>query len=218
MKTIKGYLAFTSLVYRIAMFGILPLAFIALDIWAALKGQGYNVQVLLMMMHILIVMVEILADTWMFGGIQGKAAARIDFLKTSPKGMELLQKALIMDLVRRFLSLSLIMAAWVLTKSWGVDVFGGDAVKGLGVILALILSSYTVTVLCIILARFATMFWQSVLVGYVGVIIESVCVGFLIALGHPYVWSLAYAALAVGSSILAVKIVMRKVRRGYYDD
>lgn len=215
IKIIKGYLAFTSFAYRIVMFGILPVAFIALDIWAAFKGD--NAHILLIIAHILIVMAEVLADTWMFGGIQGKAAERIDFLKTSPKGMGLLQKALIMDLVRRFLSLSVIMAACVLIKSRGVDMFGGDAVKGLGVTLSLILSFYTVTVLCIILARFATMLWQSVLVGYLGVLIESAYVGVLITWRHPFVWCFVFAVLAVGASILAVKIVMKKVRGGYYD-
>lgn len=217
MKTIKGYLAFTSFVYRIAMFGILPVVLIAVNIWAAVY-MGDDVRVLLAAMPFVMVMVEILADTWMFGGIQGKTAARIDFLKTSPKGMGLLRKALIMDLVRRLLSFSGIMAACVLVNlAWGVEMFGGDAVKGLGVILSLILSSYAVSVLCIILARFGTMLWQSMLVGYLGLVIEAVCVGFLIALGHPYVWGFVYAILAVGASVLAVKIVMKKVRGGYYD-
>lgn len=217
MKTIKGYLAFTSFVYRIAMLGILPVAIIAVDIWAAAL-MGEDVRVLLVVMPFLMIMVEILADTWMFGGIQGKAAERIDFLKTSPKGMGLLQRALIMDLVRRFLSLSGIMAVCVLVNlAWGVEMFGGDAVKGLGVILSLILSSYAVTVICIILARFGTMLWQSILVGYLGLAIESVYVGFLIVLGHPFVWCCVCGVLAVGASVLAVKIVMKKVRSGYYD-
>lgn len=217
MKTIKGYLAFTSFVYRIAMFGILPVALVAVNIWAA-AFMGDDVRVLLGVMPFLMIMVEILTDTWMFGGIQGKSAARIDFLKTSPEGMGLLQKALIMDLVRRFLSFSGIMAACVLVNLvWKVEMFGGDAVKGLGVILSLILSSYAVSVFCIILARFGTMLWQSVLVGYLGLVIESVYVGFLIVLGHPFVWCCVCAVLAVGASILAVKIVMRKVRGGYYD-
>lgn len=208
VKIIKGYLVFTSLFYRIIMFGILPVAFIALDICAA-AFKGRNVQVLLIIMHLLIVMVEVLADTWVFGGIQGKDAAKIDFLKTSPKGMGLLRNALVMDLVRRFLSLSVIMAACVLIKSRGVDMFGGDAVKGLGVTLSLILSSYAVTVLCIILARFASMLWQSMLAGYLGVLIESAYVGVLIALGHPLVWCFVFAVLAMGASILAVKVVMK---------
>lgn len=199
------------------MFGILPIALIAVDIWAA-AFMGEDARVLLVVMPFLIIMVEILSDTWMFGGIQGKATERIDFLKTSPEGMGLLQRALIMDLVRRFLSLSGIMAACVLVNlAWGVEMFGGHAVKGLGVILSLILSSYAVSVLCIILARFGTMLWQSILVGYLGLVIESVYVGFLIVLGHPFAWCCVCMVLAAGVSILAVKIVMKKVRSGYYD-
>lgn len=216
LKIIKGYLVFTSLFYRIVMFGILPLAFIAMDIWGALL-MGDHMRVLFAAIPFLVLMVEIVADTWMFGGIQGKDAAKIDFLKTSPKGMGLLRNALVMDLVRRFCSLAGIVAVCVLLNlALGVDVFVDDPARRLGVILALILSSYTVSVLCTILTRFGTMFWQSILACYLGLFLESVCVVFLIVLGHPYVWSLVYAVLAMGSSILAVKVVMKFA--GVYKD
>lgn len=211
VKKIKGYLVFTSLFYRIVMFGVLPVALIAMDILSALF-MGDGVRVVFVAIPFLILMVEIVVDTWLFGGIQGKDAEKIDFLKTSPKGMGLLRNALVMDLVRRLCFLSGIMAACVLVNlALGVDMIGGDTARRLGVILALILSSYTVSVFCTILARFGTMFWQSILAGYLGLFLESVCVGFLIVSGHPYVWSLVYATLAVGASILAVKVVMKFV-------
>lgn len=217
MKTIKGYLVFTSLVYRIVMFGILPLGLIAVYICAGLL-TGDDVGILFTVMPFLIVIVEIVADTWMFGGIQGKDAAKIDFLKTSPKGMGLLRNALAMDLLRRFLFLSGVVAVSALINIVrGVEMFGGDAARGLGIILSLILSSYTVSVLCTILARFGTMFWQNILAAYLGLFLESACMGFLIVSDHPFVWAVLYAVLAAGVSVLAVIIVMRKVRGGYYD-
>lgn len=216
VKIIKGYLVFTSLVYRIVMFGILPFAFIAMDICGALL-MGDHMRVLFAAIPFLVLMVEIVADTWMFGGIQGNDAEKIDFLKTSPKGMGMLRNALVMDLVRRFCFLSGIMAACVLVNlALGVDMIGDDPARRLGVILALILSSYTVSVLCTILARFGTMLWQSILACYLGFFLESVCVVFLIVLGHPYVWSFVYVVLAVGASILAVKVVMKFA--GVYKD
>lgn len=216
LKIIKGYLVFTSLVYRIVMFGILPLAFIAMDICGALL-MGDHMRVLFVAIPFLLLIVEIVADTWMFGGIQGKDAEKIDFLKTSPKGMGLLRNALVMDLVRRFCSLAGIVAVCVLLNlALGVDMFGDDPTRRMGVILALILSSYTVSVLCTIFARFGTMFWQSILACYLGFFLESVCVGFLIVSGHPHVWSFVYAVLAVGVSILAVKVVMKFA--GVYKD
>ena len=217
MKIVKGYLVFTSTVYRIVMFGILPLGIIAVDILGALF-MGDDVNVLFAVMPFLLLMAEIVADTWMFGGIQGKDAAKIDFLKTSPKGMCLLRNALAMDLVRRFCSLAGIMAACILVNSaLGVDMSGGDPTGKLGKILSLILSAYTISVLCTILARFGTMLWHSLLAGYLGLFLESVCVGFLMTLDHPYVWSLIYGVLAVGASILAVKVAMKIVGGGYYD-
>ena len=98
-----------------------------------------------------------------------------------------------------------------------MELFGGDAVKGLGVILSLILSAYSVSVLCTVFTRFGTMFWQNIVAAYVGMILESFCVGFLVTLDYPFAWALLYAVLAAGASFLSVKIVMAKIRGGYYD-
>lgn len=217
MKTIKEYLVFTSFVYRIVMFGVLPLGLIALYTLAVAFAGG-EAGFLLAMMPFLMITVEVIADTWMFGGIQAKDAEKIDFLKTSPRGMGLLRNALTMDLVRRLLSMSCIMAVCTLANLvLRVEMFGGDAARGLGISLSLILSSYGFSVLCTILARFGTMFWQNLLTVYLGIFLESVCVGLLIVFDHPLVWALCYAVLAAGASVLAVTIAMRKVRGGYYD-
>ncbi len=217
MKIIKGYLTFTSLAYRIVMFGLLPPALIALYSLAAVIMGDYS-YLLLFGMPLLIIMVEILADTWMFGGIQGKDAAKMDFLKTSSKGMKLLRNALVMDLVRKLLYLSAVMVICLLVHiAQGTEMFGSSLAKGLGVILSLILSSYTVSVLCTLFSRFGTMFWESMIAGYLGLLVESLCESFLAALGHPLVWCCVYAVLALGVSVLAVKVAMKRVRGGYYD-
>lgn len=217
VKTIKGYLVFTSFVYRIVMFGILPLGLIAVHI-CSVVFKGDDAGVLLFMMPFLVLLAEIVADTWMFGGIQGKDAAKIDYLKTSPEGMRLLRNALSIDLARRLLFLSGVMAACVLVNLvWRVEMFEGDAARGLGVVLSLILSSYAVSVLCTMLARFGTMFWQNMFAAYLGIFLESACMGLLTALDYPFIGVLFYGGLAAGVSALAVKVVMIKVKGGYYD-
>lgn len=217
MKIIKKYLVFTSVLYRIVMFGILPAGLVVLYVIAMLF-MGEDMKYTLILMPFPVILAEIVADTWMFGGIQAKDAAKIDFLKTSPRGMGLLRNALAMDLVRRLVFLSAVMAACALGNiALGVELFGGDAVKGLGVILSLILSAYSVSVLCTVFTRFGTMFWQNIVAAYVGMILESFCVGFLVTLDYPFAWALLYAVLAAGASFLSVKIVMAKIRGGYYD-
>lgn len=219
-KAIKGYLVFTSCIYRIVMFGVLPFALIALYILLTVFMEG-NAFLLFCAVPFLIIMAEIVADTWLFGGIQRKDAAKMDFLKTSSKGMGLLRNALTMDLVRRFLSFSGVMVICLLVNiniGKGMEMFGGSVIKGLGVILALILSAYAVSVLCTLLSRFGTMLWQSLMAGYLGLFMESVCVGFMVSLGHPLIWCCVFGVLALGISVLAVNAVMKNVRGGYYDE
>lgn len=222
MKSIKAYLVFTSIIYRVVMFGVLPLVLIALYALANMAmgdGAGTAVPFLIIAIPFLTIMIDVIADTWMFGGMQRKDGAKMDFLKTSSKGMGLLENALTMDLVRRLFSLSGIMAVCLLVNAVrGERMFENNAAKGVGFILSLILSAYTVSVLCTLLSRFGTMLWQSILVGYLGLLVESVCMGSLISVWHPLVWCCVYGILAIVVSVLAIKAVMRNVRGGYYDE
>ena len=217
MKLIKEYLAFTSFVYRSVMFGIMPLVCIVGYICVGVFNHNYA-GVLFSAMPVMVLVAEIVADTWLFGGIQGKDAAKIDYLKTSPKGMGMLRNALAMDLVRRVLFLLLVMTVCALANiDLGVDMYGGDWARRLAITLSLILSSYMVSVLCILFARFGAMLWQNMLAAYLGIFLESVCIGAVIAFDHPFAWAFLYAVLAAGASVLAVKTAMKKVRGGYYD-
>ena len=217
MKAIKGYLAFTSYIYRIVMFGVLPLALIALYVLGTVV-MGNAALIMIFIIPFVAVMVEVAADTWMFGGIQRKDAAKMDFLKTSSGGMGLLQDALVMDLARRLLSLSGVMVICLLVSAvGGVEMFK-DTAEGAGIIVSLILSAYAVSVLCTLLSRFGAMFWQSLMAGYLGLFIEAMCVWLLVLPGHPLVLCCIYGVLALGVSVLAVRFAMKKVRGGYYDE
>lgn len=52
--------------------------------------------------------IEIFADLLIFGGIAARDTNKLEYLKTSSRGMPLLKKALITDGIRRFLSIALI--------------------------------------------------------------------------------------------------------------
>lgn len=221
MKKIKGYLLFTSLVYRIIMFGVLPLVFGGGYIAAtAVMGDGDVPALLTMILLIptLLVMIEIFADNWMFGGIQDRDGAKMDFLKTSPKGMKLLENALMLDLVRRLVTLSAIMAVCFLANmAMGIKMFGGDAVKGAGVLAGLALASYTFSVLGTLLTRFFSWTWGNLLVGNVAMSVYVFCCVKFLMTGKLIALNGVFALLAVGATVLAVKVAMGKVRGGYYD-
>lgn len=219
VKMIKRYLIFTSPVYRIFMFGVLPLV----------VGGGYiaataiikDVPALLieiLLIPTLLLLLEIFADNWMFGGIQEKDGAKMDFLKTSPKGMKLLESALVLDLVRRLVTLSVVMAfCFFANMAMGIEMFGGDAVKGAGVFAGLVLASYTLSVLGTLFTRFFSLIWSNLLVGYVAMFVYTFCCVRFLLTGKLIALNCVFALLAVGATVLAVKVAMGRVMGGYYD-
>lgn len=219
VKKIKGYLLFTSLVYRIIMFGVLPLVFGGGYIAAAaVKMDGAFLLTMILMIPTLLVLMEIFADNWMFGGIQDRDGAKMDFLKTSPKGMKLLENALVLDLVRRLVTLSVIMAVCFLANmAMGIEMFGGDAVKEAGVLAGLALASYTLSVLGTLITRFFSWFWGNCLVGNVAMYVNMFCCGGLLRTEKLIALNCVFALLAAGATVLAVKAAMGRVRGGYYD-
>ncbi len=122
-RIIKSYLVFTSLIYRIVMFIVMPVVMIAVILWqgGVFGGVGslnlYEVPdvVVSMVVMLSLPMVEIVSDTWMFGGIQSKGADKLEYLKTSSIGMQVLRRALSIDLLRKFLS-----AVGIIGVSYGV--------------------------------------------------------------------------------------------------
>ena len=155
--------------------------------------------------------VEIVSDNWMFGGIQAKDAENLDFLRTSGRGMKVMQNALAMDLLRKFVSTVGIFLMCCLVS--------GGITFSVWRMIYLVLASYFFSVLGVLISRFFTLFWCNVLTSYVAVILEVICCmlpGLLPGLLEAVLWyALLFAVLSIGVSILAVKIAMMKVKRQY---
>lgn len=66
-------------------------------------------QIGIILISALIISLEMYMDYFIFGGIASKDTNKLEYLKTSIRGMEILKKSLIGDAVRRFLSISLIV-------------------------------------------------------------------------------------------------------------
>lgn len=83
-----------------------------------------------------------ISDHWLFFGLQAKESEKAEFLKTSGVGIEIMQDALILDLVRKFLTAIGIIAA-------------GYLLPGLsGGFLYMVLVSYVFSVLGTFLSRY----------------------------------------------------------------
>lgn len=225
-RILNSYLVFTSLIYRIVMFIIVPIVMIGavLCIGGAFGGVGIpnlfylpgtSVCIVVMMF---LPMVEIISDNWIFGGIQSKEAEKLECLKSSGVGMQVLRNALSIDLLRKFLS-----AAVITGVSYGILYWRlmPDLVKILiendwKLLLYAILVSYLFSVLGTVLARFGSMVWLNVMIAYLVEIIISVCL-YNALMTHAVVYCVLSAILDVAVSILAVRIVMKKVEGSYYD-
>lgn len=105
-RFLKSYLVFTSLMYRIVMFIVVPIVMIgaAFLVGIVIMDMGTEPEeasciVVLMFLP----MVEIVSDSWIFGGIQSKDAEKLDYLKTSGAGMNVFRTAIVIDLLRKLI-------------------------------------------------------------------------------------------------------------------
>ena len=120
-RKIRSYIVFTSLPYRIIVYFALPVVVAATGFWAGTQGIGDGG---VMFAAVLLPLAEIISDNWLFNGIQSRDMAKMDYLKTSGRGMAVMRDALVMDLLRKFLtaagSMALCAAAIELWKAGGM--------------------------------------------------------------------------------------------------
>lgn len=225
-KMTKSYLVFTSAVYRVVMYALMPAGMVGLSAWSG-SSMG---EAALLIITPLLTLFEILSDSWLFGGIQAKDREKMDFLKTSGRGIKTLKKALILDLVRKFLSCLGILAGGCLAMQIGAGnaalengVFqsnyanlGGGSRK-LGILLCFWLVSYFFSVMGTLLSRYGSMIWINLLTGYIAMIFTIFCAALLILSESIWVFDFLFAVLGIGISILAVRAAIKKYEGGYYD-
>lgn len=212
----KSYLVFTGFGYRLVMFGLVPL--LLLGIQAAAVSQGKNLSIIL---PLTMSSIEVMADSWFLGGIQSKNAEKMDFLKTSTEGMRVLKTALIMDFLRRFVSMTV-----VFLLCCGIARLGGgkaSAIPPVWMIALLVfplLFGYTFSVLATLVGRFSSFFWMNMLVAYPIPIVGAVSISILsdpVYMDMAVLFDIALAALGIVLVVLAVRTAVKKVEGSYYD-
>lgn len=239
-RKIRSYIVFTSLPYRIIVYFALPVVVAATGFWAGTQGIGDGG---VMFAAVLLPLAEIISDNWLFNGIQGRDMAKMDYLKTSGRGMAVMRDALAMDLLRKLLtaagSMALCAAAIELWKAGGRPgvpegmSMGGMAETGMfvrdfagivgrfywvGILLYFVLLSWFLSVLGTFLSRYGCMVWINMMIGYVASILAALGL-FGIRLWRD-IWVLAAFTGTAGvlAGILAVRAAMKKVEGGYYDE
>ena len=230
-KRVKSYIAFTPFMYRIVVYLLIPVALTAFCTWTGtyLGDMGLVLAVMLL------TLVEVVSDSWLFGGLQARDSEKIDYLKTSGRGMAVMRNALGLDLLRKFLTaLCVIVASYCFVQQAkkglermpgaGADFIScGGAFEEIGFLLYLILLSYSLSALGTFLSRYNSTTYGNVLIGYGAMILAGLAGLFLPGLvkypsGGIFLLDLLCVAAGIGASILAVRAAMKKVEGGYYDE
>lgn len=210
-RIFKSYLVFTGFVYRLVVFWLVPLLLLGIQAAAVFLGRNLSVILPLVMASI-----ETMADSWFLGGIQSKDAAKMDFLKTSAEGMRIMKTALIMDFLRRFVSMTA-----VFLLCCGIARLGGGKAPAIpsvyknALLVFPLLFGYAFSVLATLVGRFSSFFWINILLAYPIPILGAVCM-YLIRLNPVYMnmaalCDIALAAFGILFVVLAVRTAMKKV-------
>lgn len=209
-KKIRSYLVFASTGYRLVMFIAVPLLAIGIHVFSLKVMEGSGVPVILTAL----ILLEIMADHWFLGGIQEKNAEKLDYLKTSPGGMQIMKSVLILDFLRRFLEAAVIFGA-----CWLISLFPGikrpEVIKEL---LVPVLEVCSLSIAGTLITRFESYLGVNMLTGYIAAIIGIVCYIFVtIGVIRTELFCGMAAVLGAVVSILAVKLAMKRLEESYYD-
>lgn len=221
-RCVKSYLVFTSLLYRIVMFVIIPIIMIGLLLWMEVYIGGiggtslsdFHVGAVYFVVMIFLSMFEIISDNWMFGGIQSKDVEKLDYMKTSGVGMQVIRSALSIDLLRKFLSAVGITGIlyWItMLIRRGYDVSFGN----IRILLCAVLVSYFCSALGTMLARYGSTVYINMMIASVFEFFVMLCMVLVEMLKYGSICCLLFAILDVFVSILAVKTAMKKMEGSY---
>ena len=230
-KRVKSYIVFTSVAYRIVLYLLIPVALTAFCTWTGTyMGDASLVPTLM-----LLTLAEVISDSWLFGGLQHRDAENMDYLKASGRGLSLVRNALAVDLFRKFLTaLCTVMASWLLVGQVKRGLAGmpdlvvdfvsrGGPLQRSGLLAYLVLLTYCFSALGTFLSRYGSAVYGNMLFGYGAMIL--VCLAGLFGpslVKYPsngiFLLDLLCLAVGIGVSVLAVRIAMRKVEGGYYEE
>ena len=204
--SVKGYLAFTPMVYRILVFVVLPLAAIALRIrMLAANVFYYDDEYLIgsVLVGALYMSAEILADYMLFGGICSKSGGCPDAIAVSQGGRAILKNAFVVDLARRFVWVMVYAAACFAVTRSPKEFTGGLSICLLSVIALNVSRHLQIFQLHLIVAYVALMIF--IFVRMMFLFLEEIRMVMIVDV-------VVYLILAVAASVLTVVHMMHCVK------
>lgn len=159
----------------------------------------------------IIVAAEFMMDTYMFLGIAARNTNRLEYLKTSAKGLLLLKKALITDAVRRFLTAIIVLAGVYCIMPINYNIFT------LKQCLLCITAIYLLMELGFMLTRFYTNVLVNLTMAYVlgGIACVTGC---YVLSWNVQIWMLLLSVAAdVGVAVAGRKLILKRAKESFYD-
>lgn len=161
-----------------------------------------------------VVTVEIILDYFVFGGIASKETNRLEYLKTSMRGMDLLKSSLITDAVRRFLSVAIIITGSYLAIACKQQM---DYQYTSLQLLVCIFSTYLLTEAGILFTRFFINWWVNIAVIYILNSI-AVTVGIFVSTWNIPIWApVLLVLLGIGITSTGRRLILKRMEESYYD-
>lgn len=166
-----------------------------------------------------IVGVEYMLDGYVFAGIASKDTNRLEYLKTSVKGIPLLKKVLIADAVRRFCSITVILLGVYSLSAVASPVAGvyKNSNNAFLQVVAYILLIWLLLEIGLIILRFFINVNVILLAIYILCALVFV-LGLCIAGCNIYIWQVLLLAVScVGVVAAGRKLILKKAKESYYD-
>ena len=211
-NTIKCYLAFTTMAYRIVAFAVLPLVAV---VSVLLFGADF-----IYMEIILLLAAEIMMDGLSFGGIAAREVGLPEYVKASGRGQSVMRKVLVGNLIRQFAeSAALILASLCIVAVSENGILKPDRGDLIGVdkaqLAAMFLLGYVLMVLGVTVARFFEMMWTGMLVATFAEFLFLA--GMISVVVAPVLMTAVLIPVAAVVSIAATRVLEKRMERSYYD-
>ena len=208
MNCLKSYSVFcVGIIIKLAMFLLYPLAVLFFGglthLIAILSGNFVSG---LLSAASTIISAELLLDMFIYGGILCKDTNKLEYLKTSHKGIKVLESSLVVDRIRRWLMTCGLLGIIYLIGNQGISQLG---------LLSLVFAISGVTELMLLVSRHITSItWMMVVIMIASAI--GVGIGY-VALSLPPACVILFVLLFVGAVVVSKKVISSKMEAGYYD-
>lgn len=202
---LKSYHVFlVNKVLRVVLYLLYPL--VAAGCSAFIGVESRMPVLSLTQASIIIVSVELFVDYGVYGGILTKDTNKLEYLKTSARGITLLRKSLLVDKVRRFFTIAVILGV-----SFAAYHEGANLWQFLGVAFC----TLTIIEAVLLLIRSMTMLNWIMFVVMITSLIGTILVAF------SFYWAplfLLWVVLYVVTLAVGKKYFLKKIRASYYDE